>query len=103
MKSKKMLTTVIAVIVLFIPTIIGIINYRMAQSSPVTKSSVTKMVLRTPKDNEYVFDKSAETQPEQQIDGSMITYFVTANENAASLSSLPTALAGRECFEATYY
>ena len=41
MKSKKMLTTVIAVIVLFIPTIIGIINYRMAQSSPVTKSSVT--------------------------------------------------------------
>ena len=33
----------------------------------------------------------------------MITYFVTANENAASLSSLPTALAGRECFEATYY
>lgn len=103
MKSKKMLTTVIAVIVLFIPTIIGIINYRMAQSSPVTKSSVTKMVLRTPKDNEYVFDKSAETQPEQQIDGSMITYFVTANENAASLSSLPTALAGRECFEVTYY
>lgn len=103
MKSKKLLMTVIAVIVLFIPTIIGVVSYRTAQSSPVTKSSVTKMVLRTPKGNEYVFDKSAETQPEQQIDGSMITYFVTANENAASLSSLSTALAGRECFEATYY
>lgn len=103
MKSKKLTTAVIVILLLFIPTIIGVVSYRMAQSSPVSKSSVTKMVLRSPKNNEYVFDKSAQDQPERQIDGNMITYFVTANENAASLSSLSTALAGRDYYEAVYY
>ena len=102
-KTKQILVGVLCVLLLFIPTIIAVVNYNMAQAAPVNKNSVTKMVLRSPKSSEYIFDKNSENKPEQQIDGDMISYFIELNKNAEPLSSISEPLAGRSFFEAVYY
>ena len=103
MKTKKILTAVLCLALLFIPTYIAIISYNIAQASPVDKNSVTKMVLKTPGTSEYIFDKQAQTQLPNQIDGNMISYFTDMNDNASLLTSLPEPLAGRSYYEAVYY
>lgn len=103
MKTKKILTAVLCLALLFIPTYIAIISYNIAQSSPVDKNSVVKMILKTPGSSEYIFDKQAETQLPDQIDGNMISFFTDMNSNASLLTSLPDPLAGRSYYEAVYY
>ena len=102
-KTKQILIGVLCVLLLFIPTIIAVVNYNIAQAAPVNKNSVTKMVLRSPKSSEYIFDKNSESKPDQQIDGDMISYFIELNKNAEPLSSISEPLAGRSFFEAVYY
>lgn len=103
MKSKKILIGVLILVILFIPTYIAILSYSRAQVNPVDKNSVTKMVLRSPSSEEYVFDKQAEEQLPNQIDDNMIAYFVDLNDGATLLTSLPEPLAGRSYYEVDYY
>lgn len=94
--KKKILTALICV-ALFIPTVIAVVNYSMAQNSPVSAKTVSKIELYGLDERVYVFDR-------QKNDGKeMIDFLVSVNEKADEVAALPDQLKDAPHFRAKYY
>ena len=55
--KNKIITLIVVLLILVTPSVIALSSYLSAQSNPVTKQSVTKMVLSIPDEADKVFVK----------------------------------------------
>lgn len=100
MSIKKVLITVLAVILLFIPTYVAIASYSRGQKNPI--KAVTKLVIVDTDGNSYEFDNTID-DPESEIDGGTIDYFLKLKKSASEESELPAPLVGTEHYTVTFY
>jgi len=96
---KKILITVLCVLLLFLPTYIAIANYNMGQKNPI--KAVTKIVVVDTKGNSYEFDNTAQNAS-GEIDGNTLEYFLNLKKTASEESGLPEPLKGTDHYTVTF-
>lgn len=97
---KKKLIWAVCIVLLFIPTYIGIWAYASARKAPVREGAVTRMELTDLTGNTYIFTTESS---EKEFEGSVIAYFLDLNKASKAVGSLPQQLAFADYFEAVYY
>lgn len=93
MKKNKILI-VLLVIVLFIPTYIGIANYIYMNGTPVALTDADKIEIK---------DSVSGMIYEESADSEIMTLFKKMEATATPISSLPTMLSGKGNFSVTAY
>ncbi|MBE6631763.1 MAG: M23 family metallopeptidase [Ruminococcaceae bacterium] len=78
MNFKKILITILCLAILFIPTYIAVANYKDAQKSPITDTSINGLKLVDPNGAVY-----------EMTDSENIAYFVELTESGKEMSELP--------------
>ena len=94
--TKNILVTVALVAALFIPTLIAIISFAVAQFAPVDVKSVTGLDIIDTKGNVYSLLKD-------NGDASDIAGFIKINDRAIEQPSLPDQFVGSDHFEFKYH
>ncbi len=97
LSPKKILTAILIVIALFIPTYIAIANYQVEKNNPL--KAVTAVTLTDPAGNCYTFDGSG---AEGEIDGNTAAYFLALKNTASPQSNLPEQLVGTDHYTVVY-
>lgn len=94
---KSILTLILGIVLLFVPTYIAVFNYFSAQFAPVSKSNVTKLEITDAKGNTFSLS------PDNKADASDIDSFISINDGAIEQPSLPDQLKESDYFEFKYY
>ena len=94
--SKNIVTLIVGVVLLFVPTYIAIINYFSAQYAPVSRSNVTKLEITDMKGNIFTLS------PDVRADEADIDSFISINDGAIEQPSLPDQLKESDYFEFKY-
>lgn len=92
---KKTIITIIAVLLIFIPTYIAIANYIATNNAPITAKYVEKVKISY--DEETVFEIIKKDTPDD------IKAVIALNENATPVSELPEPLKDEKFFMVTFY
>ena len=85
MKNKVVIA--ILVVLMIVPTIVAIINYRSEMGGEVSNINVLSMSLVDPAGNIYNFSRDG-----QQEEMEMIEYFVSTKEGAEEIASIPPTI-----------
>ncbi len=94
---KNIVTIVLCVIALFIPSYIAVAGYIGAKYAPVTEKNVTKLEITDPDGTVFVLPADDESAAKN------IAGFVKINDRAIEQSELPDPLVGTDYFEFKYY
>ena len=78
--KKRIITIAVCCLILILPTIVAIISYSYAQSHPITPSSVSSMILKTPDGKEVSVDK--------KNDKALFDCFIEMNDKAEAVPNL---------------
>ncbi len=92
---KKTIISIIAVLLIFIPTYIAIANYIATNNAPITTKYVEKVKIYYDSDNSYEVTKK--DTPDD------ISTVVAMNENATRVSELPEPLQNEKFFMITFF
>ncbi|MBQ8509286.1 MAG: M23 family metallopeptidase [Clostridia bacterium] len=94
---KSILTALVCVAALFIPSYVAIANYVTAQNAPVDEKSVSKLEITDMAGNLFTLSS------DDTAGAKAIADFVAVNGRAAEQTSLPEPLVGTDYFEFKYY
>jgi Membrane proteins related to metalloendopeptidases len=97
---KNKLIWAVCLIALFIPTYIGIWAYSSAQKAPVKDGAVTRMELTDLAGTAYTIDGNTAAEG---FNGSVLSYFLSLNDDAKSVGDIPDQLVNANYFKAVYY
>lgn len=84
---KNKIVIAILVVVMFIPSIIAIINFNSEQGGEVSNINVLSMSLVDPVGNIYNFSREG-----SEAENAMIDYFVSAKDGAEEIAELPSTI-----------
>jgi len=97
---KKKLIWAICVVLLFVPTYIGVWSYFSARRAPVREGAVTRLELTDLNGTIFTFTTDS---LEEEFEGGALTYFLNLNEKSKPVGSLPQQLTFADYFKAVYY
>ena len=92
---KKTIITIIAVLLIFIPSYIAVANYIATNNAPITAKYVEKVKISY--DEETVFEIIKKDNPDD------VSAVIALNENATPVSELPEPLKDEKFFMVTFY
>lgn len=93
---KKVIITVICIVLLFAPTIVAVSYYLSAQSNPVDYGAINKMEIIDPDGKTTTVEKTGSSTD-------MVSFFTAINDSAKAASELPAPLVGTSYFKVIYY
>lgn len=98
--TQKKIIWAVCIVLLFIPTYIGIWAYASARKAPVREGAVTRMELTDLNGTVYSFSADS---AKDEFEGGALAFFIALNEASKSVGSLPQQLAFADYFKAVYY
>ncbi|MBQ4064836.1 MAG: hypothetical protein IJD10_01915, partial [Clostridia bacterium] len=94
--TKKIITIVISVLLLILPTVVAVVSYAYARNNPVTRASVSQMEVASPDGRTYSYSRS-DGKP-----GEVFDCFFEMNKKAKKVSSLLSDASAYQVFTVTY-
>ena len=93
---KKKIIFVVLLLLCFIPTAVAVSSYYTTQNAPVDEKTAVRLTVTDLNEKEYTFAKSDGESAQD-----MIRFFLTMQQNAASIVGLPDSLTGELFFKVT--
>lgn len=100
--KRKITVTVAICLVLILPTVAAFIAYSSARSNPVTRRAVTAISVLTPDGSSYGFSRNATEAAGLNAWKTVSDCFLSMNESAKAVTSLPAPESEYKCFTVTY-
>lgn len=94
--KRKIITLAIVVLILIMPAVIAISSYIYSQNNPVTKGSVTKIVMSMPTGDEITFIKG------KKESATVYDCLFSMNANAKGITALPSDASSYKVFKVKY-
>lgn len=93
---KKIIVSVLCVVLIFIPTFIAIASYITTQNNPISNSFAEKIDISDLDGNTYTIAKTKK-------EGDLVSFFSSMNSNSVKVAELPEPLVGTAFYKVVFY